>query len=387
MIGKIMHWKERLMGRLWRIIQNTSLLRSWRIYDAVEAEKEVGRSVENFQILWPAQRISLEPTGNDREFLKISKYFNDGFYSRPNIFVCEVPQAYCHIGTGLVCTPDFKAISDSQMEYRLAYNHNFKWFKPERPQRLAGSHYATINNVFTPYWLHWLFDCLPRIYSLYKAYPGQRIVLLVPDEMGRSWHDSLDSLLPPNFEIQRLPSNKWVQVDRLLLASYAAARANGHIPVEYYEFMRQTVFARFGLPPKNEPRERIYVSRALTTHCRILNEEQLIELLSRYGFKSVVLEKLDFRKQVELFHRAEVVVSPYGSSWGNLVWAGKIKIFILYPDRPPETHVFTYAKALGQEHFFLAGKESSAWSDFTVDLGEVENVLKNEMGLRPVASA
>jgi capsular polysaccharide biosynthesis protein len=194
------------------------------------------------------------------------------------------------------------------------------------------------------------------------------------------------SLLPPNFEIQRLPANNWVQVDRLLLASYAAARANGHIPAEYFEFMRQTVFARFGLPPKNEPRERIYVSRALTHHCRILNEEQLIELLSRYGFKSVVLEKLDFREQVELFHRAEVIVAPFGSNWGNLVWAGKIKIFILYPNRPPSTHFFTYAKALGQEHFFLAERESSAWSDFKVDLDEVENVLKNEMGLRQVAS-
>jgi capsular polysaccharide biosynthesis protein len=111
----------------------------------------------------------------------------------------------------------------------------------------------------------------------------------------------------------------------------------------------------------------------------------LIELLSRYGFKSVVLEKLDFRKQVELFHGAEVIVAPFGSNWGNLVWAGKIKIFILYPNRPSGTHFFTYAKALGQEHFFLAEREASPWSDFTVDLGEVENVLMNEMGLRPVA--
>jgi len=207
-----------------------------------------------------------------------------------------VPHAYCHIGTGLVCTPDLRQSAILKWNTAWRIITTLSGFKPKRPQRLAGSHYATIHNVFSPYWLHWLFDCLPRIYSLYKAYPGQRIVLLVPDEMGRSWHDSLASLLPPNFEIQRLPANKWVQVDRILLPSYAAARANGHIPVEYYEFMRQTVFARFSLPPQNEPRERIYVSRALTTHCRILNEEQLIELLSRYGFKSVILEKTRFQE-------------------------------------------------------------------------------------------
>lgn len=387
MIKKMMHWKGRLMTEFVRFVRGMRVLSPLRIDQVVEAEKEAGRSVENLQILWPArEKVSLEPTENERQFLKICKYFNDGFYSRPNIFVCEVPQAYCHIGTGLVCTPDFKAISDSQMEYRLAYNPNFNWFKPTRPRRLKGGPYATVNNVFSSYWWHWLVDCLTRVYSLYKAYPGQRIVLLAPNEMGRSWHDSLASLLPPNFEVERLPANSWVQVDRMLLPSYVAARANGHVPAEYYEFMRQTVFARFGLPPKNEPRERIYVSRALTHHCRILNEEQLTELLSRYGFKTVFLEKLDFRKQVELFHQAEVVVSAYGSNWGNLVWAGKIKIFVLYPDQPPETHTFTYAKALGQEHFFLAGREASPWSDFKVDLGEVENVLINEMGLRTAAA-
>jgi Glycosyltransferase 61 len=376
-----MHWKRLVLARTSCFLRNSGALSPLRIDEAVQAEKELGRSTENLKILWPAQqRVSLEPTENERNFLKICKYFNDGFYSRQNIFVCEVPLAYCHIGTGLVCTHDFKAISDSQMEYRLEWNRAFKWFKPMKVRRMTGT-YATIQNVFWTYWWHWLVDCLPRLVLLARAYPSRQIKLLAPNNIDGTFEESLTSLLPSNFEIVRMPAAAWVKVDRLMLPAYASGRGNGHIPEEYYEFIRRTVFAKFGLPMKNKLQERIYVSRARTRYRRILNERELVELLSFYGFRSVVLEELTFREQVELFHRAAVVVSAYGSNWGNILFSGGIKIFVLYPDCQPETHVFTFSKGLGQEHFFLAGEGKDVNADFSVDLGAVKRVLQDEMNL------
>jgi hypothetical protein len=388
MTGKIKRLKQLLFRQYEQVVRKAPVLSPLRVDQTVEAEKEVGRSIENLQILWPAEEnISLEPTENERKFLKISKYFNEGVYCRPNIFVCEVPQAYCYIGTGLVCTRDFKAISDSQMEYRLAYNQNFNWFKPLRPQRLKGGPYATINNVFSYCWQHWLVDCLTRMYSLSRAYPGRRIVLLTPSGLKRDWYESLTAALPPRFEVQYLPQAAWVQVDRMLLPSYVSARANQHLPPGYYDTMRKTTFERLGLPPETEPRERLYISRALAPHRRILNEDELVRLLNRYGFKSILPEKMAFKDQVDLFRRAEIIAGAYGSNWGNNIYSGRIKNLVFYGDRPPETHVFTFSKGLGQEHFFVASEGSQIYADFNVDLADVERVLQDEMKLQPSVSA
>lgn len=365
-------------------MRNSRLLGPLRLDQVVDVE-QAGGSIENYRILLKAEsNISLASSPNELKFLQVSKYFRDGQYSRPDVFVCEVPDATYHIGTGLVCTKDYTAIGESQMEYRLPWCRPFNWFKPLRVQSLPGT-YATINNTFWKFWWHWLADCLPRIYCLQQAYPNQTIVLLMPAEMGASFRDSLRSVLPPNFEVKYLPSKAWVKVDRMLLPSYVSTRANGHLPAEYYKFIRERTFAKFDLSEKHEPSERLYVSRADTKYRRIRNEKALMELLAGYGFKSVRPEHLSFREQVELFHKAEVIVSAHGSNWGNILFSGKIKILVLYPDRKPNTHIYTMAKALGQEHYFLAGEEPTENSDFTVDLAAIDNVLKNEMRLAPKA--
>ena len=368
--------------RLRDYLRKATILSPFRLDLAVDVAG-AGAAIENHQVLLPAQsNVPFELQPHDTAFLRVSKYFRDGLYSRSDVFVCEVPEAICHVGTGLVCTKEFKAIGDSQMAYRLRWCKPFNWFKPVRVQRLKGT-YATINNTFWNYWWHWLADCLPRIYCLQKAYPNEPVVLLMPAEMGSTFKDSLASLLPENFAVRYVPSKTWLKVDRMLLPSYVTGRANGYVPAEYYEFIRRRVFSAFNLPEKHERAERIYVSRAGARYRRILNEKELVELLSEYGFKSVKPEKLSFREQVELFHKAEVVVSAHGSNWGNILFSDKIKIFVLYPDRVPNTHIFTMAKALGQEHYFLTGTEPSENSDFSVDIAAVEEVLRNEMGLAP----
>jgi hypothetical protein len=380
-----------------RSLRNVPLLGPLRIEEIVDPQNGAGDSIENLQIIRPAEKnVSFGENENENKFLRISKYYREGFYSRPDIFVCEVPQALCHVGSGLVCTKDYQALMEPRMNYRLVNGFPFDtWVRPGRLRRKKGV-FATISDGAWMWWWHWLLECLPRIYSLYKAYPGQQIVLLMPQNMGAAYRDSLASALPSNFEVQYLPERQWIKADCILYPSYVSGRCNGHLPSEHLDFLRQTVFSKFGLPSTHRPTERIYLSRRHTPHRRILNEDQLVEILRRYGFKALAPEKLTFREQVELFHRAEVIVSAHGSAWGNLLFSGKIKILALYPDTVPNTHVFTTAKALGQEHFFLPGTVpsmppsaypncSSEYVDFSVDLAEVERVLKDEMGLEPSA--
>lgn len=379
------------------------LLKRFRIENTVNAADAPPDMIQNLKVLLPGKDdVPFGVSERDKKFLSVCKYFAKGVYSRPDIFVCEVPRANYHVGTGLICTSDFRIVNESVMEYRVPICSVFQRLKPVRLRYLPGT-YSTIYNLFSYQWWHWTVDCLPRIYSLHKAYPGQKIVLLMPDDMGPTFDQSLACALPSNFHVQYVPRNSWIKVDRMLLPSYVSGRSNGHVPFEHYDFVRRTVFASLGLPQVHQPTDRIYLSRAHTKYRRVLNEPQLITLLERYGFKTVVPEKLSFSEQVALFHQAEVIVSAHGSGWGNLIFAGKIKILVLYPECTPNTHIFTMAKALEQEHYFVSGPAQSLYSasdypdtskmftfdssaedaDFVVDLADVETVLRDEMGLTP----
>jgi hypothetical protein len=293
------------------------------------------------------------------------------------------------IGCGTICTPELEIIGDSQMEYRLEHNPAYRWFKPKATMSLTtppGCHYTSINNIFGWQWQHWVTDCLTRLMVLSRAYPNEKFIVLSKKSLKRDFAESLKGAMPDNFEISYLPDDAWVRVDRIVLPSYVTARANQHLPPGFYDVMRQRTYARLGLPPNPEPKERIYVSRALAPHRRVLNEPELVKLLERYGFRSLLPEKLPFKEQVDLYRRTEIVAGAYGSNFGSNVYAGKIKNLVFYGDRPPEPHVFTFSKALGQEHYFTAGYEKWVHRDFTVDLAEAERVIEDEMGLKPVAA-
>jgi len=351
--------------------------------ETVRVEEGLGKYVGDLKVLSPAQRVEFA-TASDAAFLKICKYYNDGSFLRPDIFTCVLPGARLHVGTGLVCTADFKAVTDSVMEYRLPYCRAFGRYKPMRVRKVKGIG-TTIHNVFGANHWHWLVDSLPRIYSLVRAGLKERVTLLMPDALTRVQRESLACVLPPHFEAQFLPASTWVQPDHLILPSYVSGRANGYLPAEYTAYLRDRIFSNLGLPADHVMKERIFISRAKAARRRLANEGQVAALLARFGFKSVALEDLSFRQQAELFHGAEFVVAPNGAGLGNILFSGRIKVLVLYPDRPPNTYFLTQANALGQEHFFLTDSKPDEYCDFEIDLSALESILRNQWGIHPAA--
>jgi glycosyl transferase family 61 len=334
----------------------------------------------DLQVLFPSERVQFS-SESDKKFLDICKYYNDGAFVRQDVFVCSLSNTYVHVGTGLVCTTDHKIISDSVMEYRLPYSRVYGRYKPRRFQKLAGT-YSTIQNVFGDNHWHWLVDSLPRIHSVAKLFPVEKVTFLLPNGLTQVQRDSFNCLLPSNCEARYLPTNSWVCPERFVLPSFVTGRANGHLPAEYSEALRNTIFEKLDLS-NGRAKERIYISRGGAQRRRVLNENEVTNALARYGFKSYALEKMTFKEQVELFRRAEFVIGPNGAGLGNILFSGKIRILVLYPDKTPNTYFLTQAKSLGQEHFFLAGDKGSEHLDFHANVSELEAILKGKWGLEP----
>lgn len=368
-----------------KLLNSIPIIRLLRLRQTVHPKEMLGDNVENYQVLFPPKRVEFGVNEIDREFLKVCLYYKAEYFDRSEIFVCDVVPAYIHIGLGTICTQDFRAIVDSGMQYRVTIARwRLGYF--DRLKLLWAEHLPiTAVYIFSlsaeNFW-HFLYDCIPRIYSAILARSNQKLTVLVPDSLPDSFRELLDCVLPNNFQTIYIPKGSWVKVDRLVMPSYVSRCENGFLPSEYYEYIRSCVFKKYDLTPLENPTERIYISRDNAKHRRILNEDQIIQYLANYGFKPIVLEKMSFREQVELFTKAEIIVAPHGAGLATTLFSGKIKILVLYPESCPTPFFFTQFKGLGQEHYFIVHDQFDENADFEVDLSEFKRVLHEQMKLK-----
>ena len=342
-----------------------------------------GKGVQNVRILFPAQRVPIASPSED-DFVPRGKYYREGWCDRPNVFVCDVPEAKVHIPSGLVCTRNLTALADVGMAHRMGVFAPFGHKKPTRVKKIPGT-YSTINYCLSGNIWHWMLDCLPKIHSLAKVAPKTSLTLLMPSNATEFQRQTLQCILPDHFKVTYGIKEEWVQTEHFLWASLISDRCLGLLPDEYYRAIRHPIFQKLGLPLTHNKTERIYISRRYARHRRVNNEDQLIDHLKKYGFRTIDPENLSFEKQVEIFHRAEIIVSAHGAGLGGMFFSGEIAVVVLYSTQVPPNYFHTLAIGLGQKHLFLCHDEKDEDSDFEVNLPALENLLKNKLNLRPVA--
>jgi hypothetical protein len=378
-IKRALHPLRRRLYLVDYVLPEQSIVRSWVDYLPDQKPRQ-STAIENIRVLAPAEQVEIGNPEAD-PFIPIGKYFRNGSFIRPPVFVCDVPDARLHVGTGMVSTRDWEVVAD--LEYRLEGFPPFRKRKPRDLKKIAGP-CATINFWNAGNVGHWLLDCLPRIHSFAKAEPRQKLTLLMPESLWPLHRESLGYVLPPNIVVEYHPDEAWFRVENFKWASMVSGRCNFLMPQEYYEAVRRPVFAGLGLPSQHRQTGRLYLSRRSTRQRRVLNEEEVCSMLSRYEFQIIEMEKFSFREQVELVHSADIIVGPHGAALNWMLFAGNIHLVELHPTRAPLNHCHTLAKGLGQQYHFLVDSRGED-DDFMVDTDALEKLLKREVGLRPAS--
>lgn len=71
---------------------------------------------------------------------------------------------------------------------------------------------------------------------------------------------------------------------------------------------------------KNNKTLKIYISRQNSKYRNIVNEDDLIKFLKGKGYRILDLNHFTIRNQIEMFAKAEVVISPTGSGLANIIF-------------------------------------------------------------------
>lgn len=181
-------------------------------------------------------------------------------------------------------------------------------------QRLNDRAFWITDNWGSAYF-HWLLDSLPRLYVVRDQLP--EATLLLPEEF-RSSDYVLPSLAPFDIgSIRFVGGQEVLRCRKLVVPSHigSSGRYNEEVVRDLRQFYRSYYVGRGGKSP-----DRIYISRSKATKRRIINEDEVIEVVRAYGFSVVCFEDYPFQEQVRMMLQARYVVANHGAGLANMLF-------------------------------------------------------------------
>jgi capsular polysaccharide biosynthesis protein len=131
-------------------------------------------------------------------------------------------------------------------------------------------------------------------------------------------------------------------------------RGVGDLLAEYYASdLRQT------------PQDRIFISRSQAPKRKILNEEEVTELLRQFDFRIVKTEQLSFAEQVRLTAGTRYLVSNHGAGLTNMLFMkpGGNVLELRHASDKINNCYFTLASALNLNYFYQSCEPENATED------------------------
>jgi capsular polysaccharide biosynthesis protein len=277
-------------------------------------------------------------------------------------FVVRLHDARIWGTDGIVIGADERLICDISREfYGGAKNHRI--FKQQQipieeyiDARIAVLSARSADNNY----YHWLFELLPRLHLIEKVgFTTDKIDFFFVSSTHLDFQVETLRILGLPFEKLISSSKKpYVKVKELIATSVPPF--DGRIHPWVCTFLR-SVFLQLKEPLNAEVLKvlpkRIYISRKEASKRRVLNENDIIEVLKKYDFHVIQLEQMSFMEQVNLFSNVDYVIAPHGAGLSNLVFCNpKIKVIEMFSPKHIEPIYWYLCNILNLDYFYLLGK-------------------------------
>jgi len=150
------------------------------------------------------------------------------------------------------------------------------------------------------------------------------------------------------------------------------------IPKWACEFLRNQFLHPSDTDP-SDPNEYFYISRENAIYRRVINEDEILDRLSAYGFKKVNLESMTVAEQIQLFSRAKVIIAPHGAGLVNLVFCKPgTKVIELFTPNYMPSYYWMISNHVQLDYYYLVNKGQThlTSSDFAVNIDRLLEMVQ-----------
>ncbi|AMW28495.1 MULTISPECIES: glycosyltransferase family 61 protein [Arthrospira] len=223
-----------------------------------------------------------------------------------------------------------------------------------------------ICTVFVSYYqdfYHQIIDNIPRLYLLQnEEYAKLESIQIICPRLTPFYEFVLPKIIPENARIIMVEEHKNYRLEKLIFTSFLTKFNSGFLPKEYLSFFAQKVYPE--RPRKKQ--NRIFISRQKAANGKrnILNEEELFEILRKFGFQKYFLEEMTIREQMDLFYDAEIVVGAHGAGLTNIIYSDKINVIEIFGTKFIWAPNFYFlAKSMNHNYYYLCSDENLDYND------------------------
>jgi capsular polysaccharide biosynthesis protein len=227
---------------------------------------------------------------------------------------------------------------------------------------------------------HWIVDSMSRLWSIKDKL--QDLWLLLPDSARQTGFIQGTLKYFDGLNIEYLEPNRIGYVHKLVLPSHLPYW--GILRPDFLKQFRDKILVKL---PTSSSVKLIYISRKNANRRKIVNEEDVMQMLTEFGFEHYVLEKLSFDEQVILFRQAKIVVSIHGAGLTNTIFMeeGTAIVELLKEPKNSEKYLMEYQRLafFFKLNFFALASEpinkdaSFDKADLLVNIQELRNVIIN----------
>ncbi|MFY0607969.1 MAG: glycosyltransferase family 61 protein [Cyclobacteriaceae bacterium] len=203
---------------------------------------------------------------------------------------------------------------------------------------------------------HWLTEILPRIWSSQSLGLPSDLPFYFPEFFFTKWNFGRELLAPFNINSIPYEKNQLLKIRKMHFVSQAGGPLSFQsVPLKgaikvlkdyYYDEDYQPVSTK------------IYISRNRGSKRCLLNEDDLLPVIEKGGFQVVYTEELSIKEQINIFSRAEVLMSIHGAGLTNMVFMEEGRAVVEIRNKSTDHMVNCFlalADTVGLEYNYLLG--------------------------------
>ena len=267
--------------------------------------------------IYPPSKIDLLPSQNIEK--KLHPSFQMNRVKSGEAFVAIVPEAraWGDLLNSVIITADNKLVRDiSSGNGELIISSS----KLSPVQKLKGTVAFLSVKFGGACYYHWMFDIISRIFLVYQSgIDISSIDKFVVNKFQTMFQkETIRYLGIPENKIVESSNCPYIQADQLIVPSIPVN--DGFRTTQWGCASLKSIFLSNQVSRPLFYPERIYISRNQASRRRIVNEEEVVNLLKKIGFQIITFESTSIREQALYLANAQIVVGPHGAGLTNILF-------------------------------------------------------------------
>lgn len=331
--------------------------------------------------------------------IETEEFVNVTYKDNEEHFISKIKDGYIYSSFGLYFDNKKRLIRETiAYRYILSLKQEiggkFAFYKL-RKRKTINDNAFSVQSIWNLSFAHWLFETLPRLFILKDSGLADKIdTIILGDSCNKKFHkESLSILGFDNKKIVYISDEMEIKVNNMYISSHPSIyimRPPKWICQKYNQIAE-------GLSKKNQDKyfpKKVYLQRKNVKTRRLLNENELIELISKYGYETICPEEHSLEYQFCLAYNADKIISIVGSGLSSLVCSkNTVSVLGIEPYIRPEYDNWSFIlEQVGGKYYYYTEKNEKNFKfhnihnknndfDFYIDInkfGEQFKLFEND---------